>query len=347
MRAIVALLALVCLGELVVARHDSSLLEWAQYKRQYGKVYGTPEEDRHRFTLFLASKERIRQHNANERASYKLGLNALSDWAPDELATMRAGGRQNSTIGSLINCRRPEAANDDDGSDAFLETLLNDPAPIPVEIDWRKVPNRVTPVKDRKFKTCFYGDYLFAITGVLEGQQVVRNFTKELVPLSEQQIIDCALHSTGCDSRGPSGIGAFHDVTRIGGIMSEKDYPFITKRDYCRFDMRKATMKLAGCQEVTGDENLRKLVARFGPVFVGHGYIGNFIDYKSGIFDDPTCSVEVYYYGLVIGYGHDPKVGDYWILKNSLSSSWGEDGYYRIKRGLCGIGKVLTIIPTF
>lgn len=35
---------------------------------------------------------------------------------------------------------------------------------------------------------------------------------------------------------------------------------------------------------------------------------------------------------LVVGYGTDPQDGDYWLLRTSQGTDWGEEGYIRLAR---------------
>ena len=66
--------------------------------------------------------------------------------------------------------------------------------------------------------------------------------------------------------------------------------------------------------------------------------------YKSGIYDPSFCDPEDLDHAvLIVGYGIDNGT-EYWTVKNSWGQDWGENGYFRILRGVgeCGINTAVT-----
>lgn len=68
----------------------------------------------------------------------------------------------------------------------------------------------------------------------------------------------------------------------------------------------------------------------------------DFKSYASGIFDSSTCGTQLNHNVLVVGWGTDAASGlDYWLVKNSWSSNWGDQGYIKIQIvdgvGICGV----------
>ena len=63
--------------------------------------------------------------------------------------------------------------------------------------------------------------------------------------------------------------------------------------------------------------------------------------YESGVFSGCNATnVDIDHAVVVVGYGSDAQLGDYWLVRNSWSPSWGEQGYIRLTRSAdteCGI----------
>ncbi|KAF6212513.1 hypothetical protein GE061_013036 [Apolygus lucorum] len=296
--------------------------EWELFKLKHQKTYPHFEEIIRKM-FFMNTKRDILKHNLKFEkglVTFTMGLNQFSDMLPSELA------KYNGVILPSNSTR-------------FGSTFI-EPAnvAVPSEVDWRK-NGAVTAVKNQGHcGSC----WSFAATGALEGQHFRK--TNKLVSLSEQNLVDC---STGYGNNGCHGgfmEAAYRYIKENGGIDTEKSYPYEAKEKQCRFKKGSIGAIDSGYKHIPfGDEEaLKKAVATIGPVAVAidcnHP---SFFNYKSGVYFESTCSERNTNHAvLVVGYGTSKEGHDYWLVKNSWGTSWGENGYIRMarsKKNNCGV----------
>lgn len=210
---------------------------------------------------------------------------------------------------------------------------------LPEYFSWRDVPGVVRPIQYQgQCGSCF----IFATIAAIEGQLSLRYGNHE--KLSEQEMIDClhdGNHFLGC--RGGNYIDVFN-FARHNGVASAYDYPYNGVQNQCRsqgFGVHGSRVR-SYVQVPQDEEVIRHTLYTHGPLFISFHAPSGFDHHTFGIFSDYNGECHGYQYrdhtALLIGWGTE-NGHDYWIVKNSYGTGWGEYGFFKITRGinLCGI----------
>jgi cathepsin B len=102
-------------------------------------------------------------------------------------------------------------------------------------------------------------------------------------------------------------------------------------------DWSKDKHKIKTVYNVPASQIMAELVKN-GPVESAFTVYADFVHYKSGVYSHQTGSMLGGHAIKMIGYGSEDGK-DYWIVQNSWTTTWGDAGYFKIKRGgdECGI----------
>ncbi|XP_037448025.1 cysteine protease XCP1-like [Triticum dicoccoides] len=313
-----------CCSSSSATHHDPSVVGYSQedlalpsrildlfssWSVKHSRVYVTPKEKVRRYEVFRQNLKHIVETN-RRNGSYWLGLNQFADVAHEEFKAgylgLSAGGRPRAPTTAF----RYEAAVDLTG-----------------EVDWRK-KGAVTPVKNQgKCGSCWAFSTVAAVEGI---NQIV---TGKLESLSEQELMDCdSTFDHGCGG----GLMDFAYAYIVGnqGIHTDADYPYLMEEGDCRENQpHSKVVTISGYEDVPENSELSLLKAlAHQPVSVGIAAGSrDFQFYKGGVFEG-TCGTQLDHALTAVGYGSS-NGQDYIIMKNSWGGGWGEQGYFRIKRG--------------
>ena len=215
---------------------------------------------------------------------------------------------------------------------------------IPHSVDWRN-HGVVTNVKNQgECGSC----WSFSSTGSIEGINAIK--FRRLHNASEQQLMDCSIEEGNQGCMGGMMDNAFKYVINNNGLCSEMEYPYQAQQGLCQADQCDNVVSMSDYSDVEpNNERLLMRAVAQQPVSVAiQANISSFRFYMSGVYQDPDCGDLLDHGVLIVGYGTDYFQGlDYWIVKNSWTSNWGDEGYIKILRnykkyegdssGMCGI----------
>ncbi|KAL5018530.1 hypothetical protein ScPMuIL_004252 [Solemya velum] len=213
---------------------------------------------------------------------------------------------------------------------------------LPVAFDWRNFngQNYVSPIRDQKnCGSC----YAFASMAMEEAR--VRVFTNNTVQkvFSTQDVVSCSQYSQGCEGGFPYLIAGKYG--QDFGIIEEKCFPYQAKDMPCQKTScpRYYTQNyyyIGGYYGACNEELMKLDLVKNGPVAVSFEVYPDFPSYKGGIYHHTGLTDKfnpweiTNHVVLVVGYGQDNSTAEpFWIVKNSWGPSWGEQGFFRIRRG--------------
>lgn len=249
-----------------------------------------------------------------------------------------------------------------DGKVGVVEYKSFDVTGLPEAFDWRSPANFakhgcvVTPVKDQlSCGSCW------AISAIqaLESARAIK--TGRLDDLSPAMVVDCAPNPKACGGnggcQGSTPRIAFEYLADVGGAVPEYVYgyerdglksPSFDNGKHCRIEGKTnesgwAVAPVVGPLEVESNNATAVMHAlmEYGPLAVAVD-ASNWANYTGGIFN---CEAQAREYNefmdvnhgvTLVGWGvetqEDGSEQKYWSLRNSWGTSFGEDGYIRIRR---------------
>lgn len=307
---------------------------WENYKKGFGLVFKTTAEEIHRIRIFNKHLKMIIKHNLEYDLglhSYRLGVANHTELTNEEFREKFYGYKKDEKL----------SWSNSESHVVFTPTPTQ--TTLPMSIDWRD-QKIVTSVKDQgQCGSC----WAFSTLGALEAYYA--RATGKLVDLSEQQLVDCSrkYNNEGCNGGYPAQ--AFRYIFDNKGITYEESYPYLEKDGAsCKSRDLPVAATVDGIVSIPRENEraLQEALALHGPVVVAiDASLESFRFYKSGVYSDRQCSPRNLNHAvLAVGYGveFNPIKGrqEFYIVKNSWSSMWGDKGYIKIARNsnnMCGI----------
>jgi cathepsin L len=301
---------------------------YEQYVADFGKDPNAPDYAA-RESLFYERVAEVIRHNADTSQTWTKGVNKFTDM-PD--AERRTYFGYSSSMSQTLRASMPRA-----------EHPNFEPNPLPPSVDWRS-KGVVTPVKDQGgCGSC----WAFAAVECIES--TLFQATGKTVILSPQNMVSCTPNPQHCGGTG----GCAGATSELGyqyvadhGLASEKDYPYRAVTGKCDETKPKTAHIHSYIKLIENNyTDLIYALANTGPIAVSVD-AEPWMSYSRGVFTGCGLTrIDINHAVQAVGYGTDGGK-DYWIIRNSWGSFWGESGYIRLFRHSDGDKKWCGIDPS-
>ena len=217
---------------------------------------------------------------------------------------------------------------------------------LPTAFDWRDYNGHAYIGEARDQGSCG-SCYAFGASASAEGtyNYATGNYDSNTADFSESWIAFCLSEMSAYSSHFSGCNGADYEYQELQalvdvGHIEESYFPYSdASNQSCPSTTDNAPkIQFEGWYRVPSSDvdAIKTAIMTYGVVDAAVYVTTSFQNYSGGVWSDSNsgCSNGAYtttnHAIALVGWGHDATEGDYWILRNSWGTSWGENGYMRI-----------------
>jgi len=226
---------------------------------------------------------------------------------------------------------------------------------LPDTFDWRRTgannqENLTTPPRNQHIPQYCGACWAFSSTSALSDRiKILRKGQWPDVVLAPQMVVNCGPGSC----KGGNSHMVYKWMHEDKGVTDETCQPYQAKSHNCD-----AEHQCKDCQHngkcnaiknpakyrveqygfVKGEHEMMAEIMQRGPISCRQAVTKAFFAYKGGIFKDTSGDTKPRHATAVVGWGKTPTGEKYWIARNSWGTYWGEQGYFKVVRGINQLG---------
>lgn len=214
--------------------------------------------------------------------------------------------------------------------------LVSTPTDFDARTQW---PSYIHPIRDQQqCGSC----WAFGSSEAFSDRIAIATNGKVNVVLSPEDLVSCDKTDYGCGGGYMENAWVY---LQNYGIVTDSCFPYTagpgTEAKCASSCVDGSAWKKYKCGQIYNPHTpdyIKSLIYSSGPVEGAFSVYEDFFSYSSGVYHHVSGGLAGGHAIKILGWGHDSASGlDYWLCANSWGSGWGEQGFFKIKQGDCGI----------
>lgn len=286
------------------------------FKKKYKKDYESDhleEKGFENFKDFLKNVDKRNKEEAKKGGTAIHGVTIFADLSDDDFADAYLGFKETEDrklMRRILKNKSKSKSSKRNGDKTYT--------------NWAE-DGYTTSVRDQG-----YCGSCWAISAVeqVESDAMISGLMTSKDSLSVQQVVSCDKNDYGCN--GGNTETAYTYIGKTGGLELESSYPYTSYYDVsgsCKSSDQKMKISVQGYHTIGSEDAMEAHVLKKGPLSVCLA-ASSWASYQSGVMS--SCDKSVDHCVQVVGVDTE---NEYWIVRNSWGTEWGDKGYIYLKTG--------------